>query len=98
VEHTETKLQQNTIYSEKWHEKGLNYIDQLFDFRAKAFYKIAIAKHILNLDKQDFLKYHHLISVMPKSPKENVSMHFLYRNKEDVLIGTKKISCCINLK
>jgi hypothetical protein len=45
---TESKLQQNTIYSKNLHEKGLNYIDQLFDFRAKAFYKIGIiAKQIL---------------------------------------------------
>jgi hypothetical protein len=41
---TETKLQENTIYSAKWHEKGLNDIDQLFDLRAKAFYRIIKSK------------------------------------------------------
>lgn len=49
------KLLNNIIFWKRWHEKGINYIDQLFDFRTGLFYKFEDARQVINLDASDYL-------------------------------------------
>ena len=59
-------------------------------------FKFDMIKQILNLKRSDYLKYHHLIAAIPKYLKERISMYFLYRNKEDILIKRLKITKSTN--
>jgi hypothetical protein len=82
---SDIKIQGKTLYWKKWNEKGIVYVDQIYDFRNRKFYSFQQMTQLYNLDYTDFLKYHQLTSCIPNHIKECISMQFLYENKESII-------------
>ena len=54
------KNNNSTIFYKPWYDKGIIYIDQIFDSRHKLFFTFQHMKNVYALDNSEFLKYHSL--------------------------------------
>ena len=54
-----------TIFYKTLYDKGLKYINQVFDNRLRLFYTFQYIKNVYALNASDFLKYHTLIQSIP---------------------------------
>ena len=55
-----------TIFFKTLYDKGIKYIDQVFDNRLNLFYTFQHIKTVFALNASHFLKYHTLIQSIPK--------------------------------
>ena len=56
------KCDNNIIYYKEWHEKGIKYIEHIYDYRSNTFYNFDNLQNLYNLNTTDFLKYHQIIN------------------------------------
>ena len=69
------KCDNNIIYYKEWHEKGIKYIEHIYDYRSNTFYNFYNLQNLSeNLDKiylntTDLLKYHQIINNIIESWK-----------------------------
>ena len=52
---TYIKNNNKTLYYKLWYEKGIKYMDQIFDSRHKLFFTFQYMKNRYDLDNSDFL-------------------------------------------
>ena len=55
------KCDNNIIYYKEWHEKGIKYIEHIYDYRSNTFYNFDNLQNLYDLNTTDFLKYHQII-------------------------------------
>ena len=56
----------NTVFTfVDWLEKGIMFIEHIFDYRNKQFYKFEHLQNLYDIPRNDYLKYHRLISSIP---------------------------------
>ena len=58
------------LYYKNWFDKGIKYIEQIFDKRQNKIYTFDRIKTLYNLDNSQFLKYHSLVQSIPKLWKQ----------------------------
>jgi len=62
---SEIKQENKTWYRKEWHDKGINYIHHLYEFRVNKFYSFPDFKLIYDINDNDFLIYTSLIKQIP---------------------------------
>ena len=71
------KVNGNPIFIKDWYNRGIKYVDHLYDFRSKKFYGFTQVKQIYGLNDGDFLKYYSVISSIPSNYKQNMNQHLI---------------------
>ena len=66
------KNENKTFYYKKWFEKGIKYIEHIFNIRQKVFYTFQHIKTLYSLENADFLKYYRLIQSIPNAWKQKL--------------------------
>ena len=56
------KCDNNIIYYKERHEKGIKYIEHIYDYRSNTFYDFNNLQNLYNLNTTDFFKYHQIIN------------------------------------
>ena len=72
-----------TLFYKAWYDKGIKFIEHLFDFRSKQFYTFEQMKQLYGIPNGDFLKYYTLICNIPLEWKTNLKT-------EDIVYNTPK--------
>ena len=60
----------NTFFYKDWFDKGVNFIEHVYDFRIKTFLSFQDFQTFFNIESKDFLKYHKLINSIPLRMEE----------------------------
>ena len=60
----------NTIlYYKQWQERGIKYIEHIYDYRIKQFYNFEELQNLYDISDKDFLKYYHIVNNIHEDPK-----------------------------
>ena len=70
---SEIKLNNKTLYYKDWHERGVLYLEHIFDFRTNAFYSFENIQFLYQIPTADFLKYIQLLKSIPKNIKDKLA-------------------------
>ena len=54
------------FFYENWYNRGLQYLEQIYDFRVGRFFNFQTFQEIYDIQANDFLKYNQLLSSIPK--------------------------------
>ena len=65
-------LNNKTFFYKSWYDKGLKYVEHVFDFRINQFYSFENFKEIYGIQSGDYLKYLTLIQNIPQTIKINI--------------------------
>ena len=68
----EIRVGENTIFYENWYNRGLQYLEQIYDFRVGRFFNFQTFQEIYDIPANDFLKYNQLLSSIPKIWKNSI--------------------------
>ena len=60
------KCNNNIIYYKEWHDKGIKYIEHIYDYRSNTFYDFNTLQNLYGINTNDFLKYHQIITNIPE--------------------------------
>ena len=80
---SEFKVNGKLIFHREWFEKGIKYIEHLFDFRTKTYYSFEQMKYLYNLNDNQYLRYYQLISCIPSSYKDQLKEIGNYINERN---------------
>ena len=69
---SEIKIENKTVFFQIWHDKGIKYVEHLFEFRTRSFYTFEDFKFLYNIDQNQFYKYIQLIHSIPRNIKQNL--------------------------
>ena len=84
------KVDKKAVFYGSWCEKGISSFEHIFDYRNKCFYNFHQMQFLYGLHDCEFLKYHQLIKVIPKTIKETLSTEGICREPIDLLLNVKK--------
>ena len=70
----------NVLFFNEWYERGIKFVEHIFDFRSKMFYTFEHLKWLYNIPSGDYLKYYTLIHSIPPEWKYKLKT-------EDVVYG-----------
>ena len=91
------KIDGKTLFWKEWYEKGISYIEHLYDFRTQTFYKYSDFKYIYNVNSKDYLKYYKLVKIISSSAiKDKINPSTLTAHRQKTLfeyIQTLKKTC-----
>ena len=59
------KCDNNIIYYKEWHDKGIKYIEHIYDYRSNTFFYFNTLQNLYGINTNDFLKYHQIITNKP---------------------------------
>ena len=65
-------MNNNTVFSKARFDKGIKYIEQIYDYRIKRFYTFQNLKTLYDIQDKDFLKYNQIVSSISKIWKEKL--------------------------
>ena len=51
------KCDNNIIYYKEWNDKGIKYIEHIYDYRSNTFYDFNTLQNLYGINTNDFLKY-----------------------------------------
>ncbi|MES9884044.1 MAG: reverse transcriptase domain-containing protein [Sedimenticola sp.] len=57
----------STFYYKDWDERGIKYIEHIYDYRTKTFFEFTYIKQLYNVSNSDYLKYFKMISTIPQT-------------------------------
>ena len=66
---SDIKNNNKTIFYKIWFEKGIKFIESIYDYRIKKFYTFEHFSNLYNIPNNEFLKFNSLISAIPKYMK-----------------------------
>ena len=55
-----------------WFEKGIKFIEHIYDFRYRKFHTIEQLQNLYNISENDFLKYYNIVSNITKEWKNKL--------------------------
>lgn len=64
----------NTFYINEWYEKGIKYLQHIFDYRTKQFYSFENIKYLYDINTNDYLTYFQLLSCIPHEIKNKMNL------------------------
>ena len=74
-----TDQNKRTFLYHKWYDRGIKFIDQIYDYRFRRFYNFSEFKDLYQISEHDYLKYNALIHNIPKPWKAQlVSEEIVY--------------------
>ena len=59
------KCNAQTFYYKQWHERGILYLEHIFDFRVRTFYTFNNIQYLYQIPNGDYLRYLQLIKSIP---------------------------------
>ena len=85
---SDIKIGNKTIFYPTWLDKGIKYIEHLFDFRTKTFYTFNDFKHIYNIETNQQYQYLQLIHSIPVHIKQEMKTIDInrYENNDNSLL------------
>lgn len=63
----------STIYYDSWSEKGIKFVQHIFDYRTKEYYTFEEMKRLYGLLNADYLKYYQLTASIPRIIKTKIN-------------------------
>ena len=98
---SQIKCDNKLIFYQQWFEKGIKFIEHIYDFRSRNFYTIEQLKNLYNVSLNDFLKYHNIVSNIKSDWKrklkhEDVRNLPLRRNKTLCILTQEKQSITLD--
>ena len=57
------------FYFDNWYQKGIQFLEHIYDFRSKRFYDFKFFSSLYDIPNSDFLKYHSLKSCISRTIK-----------------------------
>ena len=79
------KIDKTIVYYKEWHNKGVTFLEHLFDYRTNRFYTFEEFKQLYNISHQDFFKYFQLISHISKTYKQSIIDEGIIYNRDTCL-------------
>lgn len=73
-----------------WFEKGIKYVDQLYDFEVNCFYSFEDFQFFYSMTKKDFLRYYSLFKIIPKEIKNRLNQHVAQGQEGKTLLNKVK--------
>ena len=92
----EIKIDNKLVYYKTWHDKGILYIEHLYDYRKKDFYTYEDFKNIYGIKNTDYLKYHMLKNNIPKYFLDRLKTNTIHMEYQDTLLKKVNKSNAIN--
>jgi len=87
---------QNTFFYSNWFNRGIKFLEHIFDFRSKTFYNFDTFQNLYDIPTNDYLKYYTLIKSIPNSYKQKLIVEDFFNFNHDTLLkrvqSTKKVS------
>jgi hypothetical protein len=59
------KNENKTFFIKTWFDRGIQFIEHIYDFRKRAFYSFQDIINLYEIDKADFIKYHKIVKSIP---------------------------------
>ena len=80
------QINKKSIIYKNWFNKGIKYIEHIYDFRKKEFYKFTKLSEIYQVPSIDYLKYNQLVSSISKKWKTKLKTeNITYIKKPSIL-------------
>jgi hypothetical protein len=76
------KSNNSTLYYCNWYNRGIKYVEQLYDFRKKRFFTFDEFMQLFQIPEKEFLKYNKLISCIPREWKNKIKNETLHGNPQ----------------
>ena len=70
---SDIKVNNESLYYKQWHEKGVLYLEHIFDFRINRFYTFDLIQYLYDIPPHDFLRYAQLTKSIPNYIKNNLA-------------------------
>ncbi len=86
--HNTNIKQNNTLFYKDWYNKGIMYIQNIYDYRTKNFYTFHELKNLYNLNNGDFLNNYTLIGNIKDEWKETLKTENIDTATPEYLIST----------
>jgi len=64
---SDIKINNETLYYKNWHEKGILYLEHIFDFMLSKFYSFDNMQYLFQIPNCQYLKYLQLVNSIPKA-------------------------------
>ena len=62
-----------TYFYNKWYEKGIMYLEHLFDYRTKTFYDFNFFSGLYDINQTEYFKYFQIICSIPTEMKKELT-------------------------
>ena len=76
----------NTFYNQKWVNRGISLIEQLYDFRNKRFFNFNEFKDLYQIEENNFLLYTAIIHSIPTKWKNKLKTEQVNADREKSLL------------
>ena len=81
------KNKHDTLFYNKWFDKGVTFIEHIYDYRVKTFLSFQDFQTFFDIESKDFLKYHKLINCIPLEWKNKLKSETIVgNNNQEYLI------------
>ena len=81
-----TDQNKKTFFYHKWYDRGIKFIDHIYDYRIQRFYNFSEFKDLYQTSEHDYLKYTLLIHNIPKTWKAKLASEGIIYNLNNCLI------------
>ena len=69
---SQIKCNNKVLFYVDWFEKGIKFIEHIYDFRFRKFHTIEQLQNLYNISENDFLKYYNIVSNITKEWKNKL--------------------------
>ena len=76
----------NIFYNQKWVNRGISLIEQLYDFRNKRFFNFNEFKNLYQIEENNFLLYTSVIHSIPTKWKNKLKTELVNADREKSLL------------
>ena len=81
-----TDKNKKTFFYHQWYDRGIKFIDHIYDYRIQRFYNFSEFKDLYQTSEHDYLKYNLLIHNIPKTWKAQLASEGIIYNLNNSLI------------
>ena len=82
------KVGNKTLFNKTWHDRGIQFIEQLYDYRTREFYKFYEFINLYELPNNTFLFFMSLLSSIPKEWKIKLKLEQINNHRKETLLST----------
>ena len=80
------KIQNKPLFKKDWYDRGIPYIEHIYDYRKNEFYQFKDFLELYDLPNQSFLFYTSLISSIPRKWKAKLKSESINFQMIDTLL------------
>ena len=84
---SQIKVGNKTLFNRSWHNRGIQFVEQLYDYRTREFYKFSDFINLYELPNNTFLFFMSLISSIPKEWKVQLKSEEINNHRKETLLS-----------